>query len=953
MADEENNPLEKNQPIDKFSENFKESIDNLRDAVTHLGDKLTDTLKGAIKDTDLLNDGAKRVAKIYTNDISKSLDKIGVSLDTQYDLGNKISKGIDITKDILKERERLEKESEIIRRRLLILDKAGVEIEVDVREELEKRLNLSETILKVLHEENKERTESLGLTGKLASGIDGILEHIDKSGKLSKVLDIEGAVEKTREFAAKSEQPVGSFTKLGVLSKNVGKNLISGIKGIDFLTIAIEQLIEAIIHTDKEIGSAAKSLGVSYDQAFKLKSELSYVASISSDIYITTAKLLETFDLINESLGTRAQINKNDLRNVTLLVERAGISKEIAVDLYKLSQLTGKNTKSLTTEIYGQIGLLQSRNKISFNYKTLLGEISKTSAAIQISLGRSGINLTTAVVKAKELGTSLEKVDQIANSLLDFESSISAQIQAELLTGKQLNLERARAAALNNDLATLSEEIKNNIGSTAEFSQMNRIAQESIAKAMGLTREELAEILKQQDLLSGTKYKDINEAQEDFNKLLAKGFTIEQARARLGNQALADQLASVSMQEEFTQTIEKLKEVFISLAKPILQIIKPIADILAPVLATIGNIVQTNLLPVTTALSVAFKGIGKILMPLQHAFDDIGKIFSEIFGGKNLGDFNKFLKETTSLLNRGVLYPIIAIGKAFTSVIGGSLKSVFGILGGIVDILKGDFSEGLEKIGKSIISLIVSPFQLAMDVIISGINGLIKLSNKVGDSIIPGYEKIKEFKHVNLADKITGDNKKVEKADDLISYGKKTIVTPEGSIKLNDKDTIIAGTKLLDTNVLKSNKIEPQTSKIDSNINKEKIIEKSPIQFIKPENYDSESEIDNNIDDNKKEISKNAIQTINNFEKNKEKEINNFIEKPSKIINNNTVEKEKEISIKNEENESVKELQLLNRLFRENNRILNQLLVAGKGDVNLDSSKVGEILSNGPASFSI
>ena len=50
-----------------------------------------------------------------------------------------------------------------------------------------------------------------------------------------------------------------------------------------------------------------------------------------------------------------------------------------------------------------------------------------------------------------------------------------AEMEAELLTGKELNLEKAREAALNNDNVTLMEEISKNFGSMEEFGKMNRI----------------------------------------------------------------------------------------------------------------------------------------------------------------------------------------------------------------------------------------------------------------------------------------------------------------------------------------------------------------------------------------------------------------------------------------------------------------------------------------------
>ena len=56
----------------------------------------------------------------------------------------------------------------------------------------------------------------------------------------------------------------------------------------------------------------------------------------------------------------------------------------------------------------------------------------------------------------------LETVDGIASSLLNFEESIQNELEAELLIGKDINLEKARLLALNNDLAGLSSELADN-----------------------------------------------------------------------------------------------------------------------------------------------------------------------------------------------------------------------------------------------------------------------------------------------------------------------------------------------------------------------------------------------------------------------------------------------------------------------------------------------------------
>jgi hypothetical protein len=98
-------------------------------------------------------------------------------------------------------------------------------------------------------------------------------------------------------------------------------------------------------------------------------------------------------------------------------------------------------------------------------------------------------------MEAQKLGLTLDQVDNIAGKLLDFQSSIEAEMEAELLTGQQINLEKARQFALDNDLAGLAKEIGNNQAVLQAFSTGNRIAQEATAKAMGMSREEMSKMI--------------------------------------------------------------------------------------------------------------------------------------------------------------------------------------------------------------------------------------------------------------------------------------------------------------------------------------------------------------------------------------------------------------------------------------------------------------------------
>jgi hypothetical protein len=110
--------------------------------------------------------------------------------------------------------------------------------------------------------------------------------------------------------------------------------------------------------------------------------------------------------------------------------------------------------------------------------------------------------LAEAATEARALGLSLAQVDAIAGSLLDFESSIENELAFQMLTGKEINLDKARQLALDNDLAGLSKEIGENAGITEAYSTGNRIQQEAAAKALGMSREDLGDMVYKQELLN-------------------------------------------------------------------------------------------------------------------------------------------------------------------------------------------------------------------------------------------------------------------------------------------------------------------------------------------------------------------------------------------------------------------------------------------------------------------
>jgi hypothetical protein len=263
--------------------------------------------------------------------------------------------------------------------------------------------------------------------------------------------------------------------------------------------MAITEIIEAAKVVDKEAGDMAKGMNMTYGEALNLREELGTIADLSMDSAVQTKGLQESLMAVNKTLGSRAMLNQEDLVTMTKLTKQAGYTHDELMEIEKISLINGKTLEDNTKEILGSAAAYAAQNKLVVNEKEILKEVNKASASLKLSLGGSTAALAEAVVKAKQFGLNLEQAEKISQGLLSFESSISAELEAEMLTGRALNLEKARYLALTGDAAGAAAEIAKQVGSAAEFGKMNVIQQEAIAKAAGLSRDELSKMLLEQE----------------------------------------------------------------------------------------------------------------------------------------------------------------------------------------------------------------------------------------------------------------------------------------------------------------------------------------------------------------------------------------------------------------------------------------------------------------------
>ena len=469
---------------------------------------------------------------------------------------------------------------------------------------------------------NERITESLDDQIRQIIEIDEALVEVQKTSEkiaqnfgaqsFAGLEDLAKSIPGLRQFSKPFSDAANAARGVAASGKSSAEAFAAGAKSIGSAAKAalplliITELVKAVFKLDEGIGKVAKQLGISYQQSRLLNQELNSIASTSTNIFVSSENLRNSFLQINEALGTNSSISEDLLITQTELVKQAGYSAETATQLSILSLATSKSSKDITTEFLGQVTLLNAQNKLALNEKQLLESVAKISKGTLATFASQPKELAKAVFEAKKLGLEIAQVEKIADGLLDIEQSMTAEFEAEVISGRQLNLERARFFALTNNIAGVSKELKEQGITQAYFSKVSRIEQQAVAESMGMSRDEMGKMLLEQEALTKLQGIEGNTAQERFNRLVQE-VGLEEAKKRIGDDTLANQLSSVSAQERFQQTLVKLQDIFTRLAEPLI----PVLDIFAQIASIVGYIIKV-IDPILKAVGVivsAFTGL--------------------------------------------------------------------------------------------------------------------------------------------------------------------------------------------------------------------------------------------------------------------------------------------------------------------------------------------------------
>jgi len=265
-----------------------------------------------------------------------------------------------------------------------------------------------------------------------------------------------------------------------------------------FLSVKGLEVLKEGLDETKEIFSEFRAEGMTFAQSLS-ESQV----ALGSIFSLSGASLKENAQIqgaLVKEMGSMDNVTRDTVVSAGKLSKTFGISAQMAGQITgQLANLPGSTAESAAESLQFAGALAKAAHVAP---GAVIAEMAQNSEAMATYTKAGGKNVEIAAVAAKKLGIEFGAVTKMADGLLDFENSINKQMEASVLLGREINLDKARELAFNGDLVGATQEMLRNVGGEVEFNKMSVLHRRALAESMGVSVQDLAKMVKNQDKLN-------------------------------------------------------------------------------------------------------------------------------------------------------------------------------------------------------------------------------------------------------------------------------------------------------------------------------------------------------------------------------------------------------------------------------------------------------------------
>ena len=390
---------------------------------------------------------------------------------------------------------------------------------------------------------------------------------------------------------------------LGMAKKMVAQLAVMGAP-----LVIMYALIGAALHSFIALDAAAqdfrKETGLLNSQTKDLVNNAHHIEMNFRDAGVELKTVFDTAKALKEEFSDTVNVSEEVLASLSVMGTNFGISAGNAAKVQSVLESVGGLSSETAANVGNQVANMAKLAGVAPD--KVFKDIAENAEAAS-TFFKGDINaLTKNAIQAQRMGTSLKQQVSLAEKLLDFENGIEQELVAATFVGGEFNLSRARALAMEGKLQEANEETLKQIQRSGDFRQKDYFTQQQLAKAAGMSVEEINKQLMMQEKLNGLTEEEKKLASDAIDK----GLDI----TNMTKEQLAEETKKIAAQNEQQGQLARMQNAFMG-------IVATIGGALSPLLEGVATVLNLIMIPINAAADgfAALVGFMKEALPLTAA----------------------------------------------------------------------------------------------------------------------------------------------------------------------------------------------------------------------------------------------------------------------------------------------------------------------------------------------
>jgi len=438
------------------------------------------------------------------------------------------------------------------------------------------------------------------------------------------------------------------------------------------------KLVDAYDKYDKLLADNAVKQGISRVQSEKQAVIMQRIVASSTNLVVNLTEALEAVAELNNNLGVMAaEYMPQVAMRAAELSQSIGISATDSAQFFATLGEIGNTSLQAQQNMAGVADAAAKAAGVPLG--KVIKDVSGASSSVRTIFKGNTIELIKQAAELRKIGSSLDQAAKSAESLLNFESSVGAELKASALLGQNINFNQSRRLFFEGKIAEGEKALQKELEKAGDIDKLNYFQRKALSELTGKDINELQKIgsLKKTQQKIDQDNPDLAKERLKLEKELAKisGSKVEQEKR-------ANELAAIGeVAKERSKIIDAQKEqAMLALGKamkPLMDLVRFVEISFFKLLATIADfggpagIVIAGLAGLTIAFFAFKKGVKLVADFLADAMGNAAQKVGEGIG-KGLEGIGKGLRNFGRSVQFLVIPPmaILAIGVITLALIG-------------------------------------------------------------------------------------------------------------------------------------------------------------------------------------------------------------------------------------------------------------------------------------------